>query len=203
MNQAAQAIDWQEAHVRLERLRQALNANAPLAPIEVQRILRQRAQKLAQPLEEAAPVTEVLELLVCSLAGEHYGIDAIHVLEVVPLQGLTPVPCTPPFVLGVVNHRGRILPVLDFRQLFMLAGQESTAGGWVVAVEANGMTFGIFAAAVPGVIRIIADEVAPLTVMRTSEHIPCVRGVTREMIVVLDLEGLTKWPKLLIDDRLD
>src|SRR3990172_12567895 len=115
------------------------------SPEEVKRILRERAEALAKPVEEARTPTEPLELLVFSLAGERYGIETAQVLEVVPLRGLTPVPCTPPFVLGVVNHRGRIRPVLDLRRLFELATPGVPEGGRVVAVEAGGMTFGIFA----------------------------------------------------------
>ena len=89
---------------------------------EVQRILTKRAEALARPLQERQTLAEPLELLVFSLAGERYAVDTAHVQDVVPLREITPLPCTPSFVLGVVNHRGRILPVLDFRRLFGLAG---------------------------------------------------------------------------------
>ncbi|MBI2158723.1 MAG: chemotaxis protein CheW, partial [Candidatus Rokubacteria bacterium] len=85
---------------------------------ETARILQDRARALAKPLEEPSAQGETLDLLVLGLAGERYGIDAAHVLEVVQLPELVPVPCTPPVVLGVVNHRGRVLTVLDLRRLF-------------------------------------------------------------------------------------
>lgn len=173
---------------------------ASRSPQEVKRILRERAQALAKPLEAPAP-TEVLDLLVFFLAGERYGIETAHVLEVVPLRELTPVPCTPSFVLGVINHRGRILPVLDLRRLFELAGQGITEGSRIVAVEAGGMTFGIFADAVAGTVRVGAHEVVPPPTALTGDRQVFIQGVTGEMVAVLDLEALARDPRILVNEE--
>jgi len=170
-------------------------------PEEVKRILRERAKVLARPVEEARTPAEPLELLVLSLTGELYGIETAHVLEVVPLRGLTPVPCTPLFILGVVNHRGRILTVLDLRRLFELAGQGIPEGGRVVAVEAGGMAFGIFADAVAGTIRLGADEVASPPVTLAGDRQVFIRGVTGEMVAVLDLEALARDPRITVNEE--
>ncbi|MBI2161074.1 MAG: chemotaxis protein CheW [Candidatus Rokubacteria bacterium] len=121
-----------------------------LSADETERILRARARALAKPLEEPSAPAETLDLLVLGLAGERYGVDAAHVLEVIQLPELVPVPCTPPVVLGVVNHRGRVLAVLDLRRLFDLAVHEPSKASRAVIVEAAGMTFGIFSDAVEG-----------------------------------------------------
>lgn len=201
MKEARPAIDWEKAHARLEQTRQTIEAGRQPSPEEVRRILRDRAQALAKPSEETPTPTEVLDLLVFSLARERYGIEAPHVLEVVPLRELTPVPCTPPFVLGVVNHRGRILPVLDFRRLFGLAGQGITEGGRVVAVEAGGMTFGIFADAVAGTVRVGVPEIASPPMGLAGNRQAFVRGVTPGMVAVLDLEALAQDPRILVNEE--
>jgi len=170
-------------------------------PEEVKRILRERAEALAKPMEEARTPAEPLELLVFSLAGERYGIETAHVLEVVPLRGLTSVPCTPPFLLGVVNHRGRILPVLDLRRLFELAGQGIAKGGRVVAVAVGGMAFGIFADAVAGSVRLGADEVAPPPVSLARDRQAFIRGITGGMVAVLDLEALASDPRITVNEE--
>ncbi len=201
MKKAGPAIDWQEAHARLERTRRTLEAGRDRPPEEVRRILRDRARALARPAEEASAPTEVLELLVFSVAGERYGVETTHVLEVMPLRGLTPVPCTPPFVLGVVNHRGRILPVLDLRSLFGLAAQGIPERSRVVAVEAGGLTFGIFTEAVAGTLRIRAHEVAPPPATLARDRQAFIRGVTGEMVAVLDLEALVRDPRITVRDE--
>lgn len=201
MQEAQLAIDWEKARARLEQTRWALEAGGELPRDEVKRILRERAQALAKPLEEAPTPAEGLELLVFSLAGERYGIETAHVLEVLPLRDLIPVPRTPSFVLGVVNHRGRILPVLDLRRLFDLAGQEVAERSRVVAVEAGGMTFGVFAEAVIGTVAVGADEVAPPPVILTRDRQAFLRGVTGEIVAVLDLEALARDPRITVNDE--
>lgn len=201
MQEAQLAIDWEKARARLEQTRWAVEAGGELPRDEVKRILRERAQALAKPLEEAPTPAEGLELLVFSLAGERYGIETAHVLEVLPLRDLIPVPRTPSFVLGVVNHRGRILPVLDLRRLFDLAGQEVAERSRVVAVEAGGMTFGVFAEAVIGTVAVGADEVAPPPVILTRDRQAFLRGVTGEMVAMLDLEALARDPRITVNDE--
>lgn len=170
-------------------------------PEEVERILRERARELARPLVDAPVATDTLELLVFSLAGERYGVETASVLEVIPLRDLTPVPCTPPFVLGVVNHRGRILPVLDLRRLFDLPGQGMTEGNRVVVAEAGGMTFGIFADAVAGTLRVGADEVVASPVTLTADRRTFVQGVTGDMVAVLDLNALARDPRTSVNEE--
>jgi len=201
MNEARRAIDWDRTYARLEEVRRTLDASGNLPPDEVTRVLRARAQALAKPLDEAPTRAEARELLVFSLAVERYGIEAAHILEVVPVMELTPVPCTPPFVLGVMNHRGRILPVLDLRRLFELGGQGVPAGGRVAAVEAGGMTFGVFAEAVIGTVTVGAHQVAPPPVVLTGDRQALIEGVTGEMVAVLDLEALARDPRIVVNDE--
>ena len=201
MNETRPTVNWQAAYSRLEQTRRTLETGGSLPPEEVKRILRDRAQALAKPLAEARTPAEVLDLLLFSLAGERYGIETAYVLEVIPLRELTPVPCTPPFILGVVNHRGRILPVLDLRRLFELPGQGVTAGGPVVAVEAGGMTFGISADAVSGVERIGAHEVAPPPAASAGDRQAFLLGVTGEMVAVLDMEKIASDKKIVVHEQ--
>jgi len=197
----ADRVQWQAAYSRLEQTRRTLEAGGSLPSEEVKRILRDRAQALAKPLAEARTPAEVLDLLVFSLAGERYGIETTYVLEVIPLRELTPVPCTPPVILGVVNHRGHILPVLDLRRLFELPGQGVTEGGQVVAVEAGGMTFGVFTDSVAGTIRVAADKIALPPVTLTGDRHAFIRGVTGEMIAVLDFEALARDPRIVVNQE--
>jgi len=201
MKEPRPAIDWQEAYARLERARRALETGWERSPEETQRILGARARALAKPREEAPTASEVLDLLIFSLAGERYGIETAHVLEAVPLRELTPVPCTPPLVLGVLNHRGRILPVLDLRRLFELAGRGVPEGSKLVAVEAARMTFGIFVDAVAGTMRVGSHEVAPPPGALAGERQAPIRGVTREMIAVLDLAALARDPRIAVNEE--
>lgn len=201
MNEERARIDWQEVHDRLERARRALEAGDEPAPEEARRLLRERAQALARPREEVSTPTDVVELLVFALGAERYGIETRHVLEVVRLRGLTPVPCTPPFVLGVMSHRGRILAVLDLRTLLDLAGRGIAEGSQVVAVEAGGMAFGIVADAVGEGIRVAGDGLAPPPAALVGGGHAFIRGVTAGMVAVLDVEAMARDPRITVNEE--
>jgi len=203
MSETRGKIDWQEVHARLEQERRAVEATERLSLEEASRILKERARALARPVEEAVTQAEGLELLVFSVGAERYGIETDHVVEVIPLRELTPVPCTPASILGVVNHRGRILPVLDLRRLFDLADQGVAEGSRVVAVEARGMTFGIFAGAVTGTVRIGVEEVAPSPATSAADRQGLIRGVTGEMVAVLDLDALSRDPRITVNEEVN
>ena len=91
----------------------------PPSAFDATQILRARARVLARPRKQAPATETLLELLEFRLARERYAVEVRYVREVYPLKDLTPLPSTPPFVLGVVNVRGRILPVLDSARKFL------------------------------------------------------------------------------------
>ncbi len=201
MKEERPKIDWQEAYARLERARRALEAGGELPPEEARRVLSKRAQALARPSEDASLPTVPLDLLVLSLGAERYGIETVHVIDVLRLPELTRVPCTPPFLLGVINHRGRIVPVLDLQRLLGRAGSGATAESRVVTVEAGGMTFGIVAAAVAGSIRVGAGDLAPPPPALVGSGPSLVRAVTAEMVAVLDVDALVRDPRIVVNEQ--
>lgn len=204
MKEAERGIDWPKAYARLEATRRTLDAAIKRSPEEAGRILRERAKTLAKPFEEPTPRGEVLDLLVFSLAGERYAVETSFVLEVVPRRDLTPVPCTPPTIQGVVNHRGRIIPIIDFRRLLALPGQEGGERSWVVVVEAERMMFGIGTEAVVGTIRIQASDLAPPPRTLAGDHQAFTKGVTGktgEMVVVMDLVTLARDPRITVNEK--
>lgn len=197
--QAAPGINWNEIYTRLEEARQALEGER-FGPEEARRILTKRAQTLAQAPQDLQTPIEEVELLVFSLAKERYGVDPSHILDVAPVQRLTPIPGTPAFVLGVMNYRGQLRPVLDLRRVLDPGGPGS-AGKSVVAVEVNGMMFGILCDAVVGMIRVGTEEILSAPAALGTGQRAYVRGVTRDMVTVLDLEALTRDPRIVVNDE--
>ena len=169
-------------------------------PGDVARILRERAQALARPAAHAEAPADALDLLVFSLSGERYAIELGSALQVVPLRGVTPVPCTPTFVLGVINHRGRILAVLDLRRLWNLPGA-STPSGRIVVVEAGDTTLGIFAEAIEGTVPVEAGQLTAPPVALAGGQPVFIRGVTADMVAVLDLGALARDPRITVCDE--
>ncbi|MBI1894552.1 MAG: purine-binding chemotaxis protein CheW [Candidatus Rokubacteria bacterium] len=194
-------INWQEIYAQLEQQREALEAGGP-PPEEVKRILTARAKALAEVREQSQSPAEVLELLVFSIDREHYGVEPIHVSDVAALRRFAPIPGTPPFVLGVMNHRSGLRAVLDLRRLLDHGGEARTEGKWVVGVEAGETMFGIACDAVAGIVRIGTHELAPPPATLSAGRRAFVRGVTADMVTVLDLEALARDPRIVVNDEM-
>ena len=191
---------WEEVRRRMDAVGRAMEAAAHPPPEAIRRVLEDRARRLAQPAEAGA-LPETRELLVFTLAGARYAIDPAHAQEVMPLRDLVPVPCTPPQVLGVVNHRGRVLPVLDLGPVLDLPGVGPLQERQVLVVEAAGMVFGLVADAVAGVESRGAPEIAPQPPARAAQHPAFIKGVTSDMVAILDLAILMQDPRMLVDEE--
>ena len=162
------------------------------------RAMRGRAITQHRPtqLQHGAAAGESLEILEFRLAYESYAIEACFVREVCPLKDFTPVPCTPPFVLGIVNVRGQILSVIDLKKFFELPEKGLSDLNKVIVAHNRDIEFGILADAVAGVRAIpVADIQAPLPTL-TGIRQDYLKGVTRDRLVVLD------GAKLLSDSRM-
>jgi purine-binding chemotaxis protein CheW len=169
-----------------------------LSPAE---ILRSRARALARPTERIPPVDTLIELLEFRLAQERYAVETVYVREVYPLRNLTPLPCVPPFVLGVVNVRGQILPVLDIKKFFGLPEQGLTDLHRIVVVRDNGIELGLLADVVVAVRSIPVESLQSSLPTLTEIRAEYLKGVTAERLVVLDLARILADPKIVIHEE--
>ena len=167
---------------------------------EADRILRARARALAHPPSPAAPST-MLELLEFRLASERYAVESRLVQEVHPLRDLTPVPCTPPFVLGIVNVHGRILPVLDLKKFFDLPERGLTDLHRIILVRGNDLELGLLADVIVGVRSVEADSLQPSLPTLTGIRADFLKGVSDERLVVLDLDRILLDPKIIVHEE--
>jgi purine-binding chemotaxis protein CheW len=167
-----------------------------MSPAEERKILHARAQALAREPDREKGEEASLEVLEFLLASETYGIEMSCVRETLPLKDLTPVPCTPPFVLGLIGVRGQILSVIDIRKFFDLPEKGLTDLNRVIIVHDERMEFGILADAVIGVRTVPLAGLLPSLPTLTGVREEYLRGVTKERLVVLDGR------KLLNDERL-
>jgi purine-binding chemotaxis protein CheW len=125
-------------------------------------VLRERAAALA--VRPPAPVAgDTIRIVEIRLAGERWGIEPSFIREIAALTTLTPIPCTPPWVPGIVSIRGEIVSLIDLRRFFDLRSGGLSDLDKVIVLEQGGMTFGILADAV-GAMRTLpmADLLPPL-----------------------------------------
>lgn len=194
-------IDWREIGRRMETSRVAIERIWAPAAEDTRRILRERATALAWetvPAEAAGASIEVIEF---SLAHERYAIATECVRGVDPLESLTPLPCTPSFVLGIVNVRGEILSVIDLKKFFDLPEKGLTDLNKVIVIESADMVFGIVADAVSGVRRILHTDIQSSLPTLTGIRGDYLLGVTGERVVILDAAKLLSDQKLIVQEQ--
>ena len=170
---------------------------------DAKQILRARAHALARTPPLSPRADTLLELLEFHLAQERYAVETRYVREVHPLKDLTPLPCTPRFVLGIVNVRGRILPVLDFKKFFGLPEKGLTDLHRVILVGANNLELGLLADVVVGVRSIPVDSLQPSLATLTGVRSDYLKGVTAERLVVLDLARILADPKIIVHEEVE
>lgn len=162
-------------------------------------VLRARAKALAQREPLAARAGSMLEVLEFALAHERYAVETRLLGDVVPLRDLAPLPGMPPFLRGIVNVRGRILPVLDVKRFFDLPDEGITDLHCIIVVEGSGMAFGLLADVVVGVRQISVDDLQPSLPTLSGIRAEYLQGVTPERLIVLDLVRILADPRLVVD----
>jgi len=167
------------------------------------RILHERAVALARPPPASAAPHGSLELLEFRLASERYAVETRHVVEVHPLRDLTPLPGTPPFIRGIVNLRGRILPVLDLKKFFDLPEQGVTDLHRIIVVRGNDLEFGLLADVVASVCRVAAETLTPALPTLSQIGAEFLKGVSDQRLVVLDLDRICADPRIVVHDEVD
>lgn len=163
-------------------------------------ILLARARLLAQEPEQEE-TAEQIEVVTFLLAHETYGIETAFVREVYPLKDLTPLPCTPAFVAGIVNVRGQVMSVVDIKKFFELPEQGLTDLNKVVILSDGIMEFGILADAIVGVRNIPLRGIQPALPTLTGVREDYLRGVTAERLVILDAAKLLTDSNIVIHEE--
>jgi purine-binding chemotaxis protein CheW len=112
---------------------------------------------------ESAKSQRAGKYLTFELAREEFGIQVLQVREIMGIQDVTAVPQTPAYVKGVINLRGKVIPVIDLRRKFSLPDVEYTARTCIIVVQVNrsatSMLMGIIVDAVSEVLNVAASDI--------------------------------------------
>ncbi len=133
------------------------------------------------------------QLVVFDLANEVYGMDIGVVLEIIRMQEITKVPRTPEFVEGIINLRGKIIPVVDLRKRFSLPVTDETADNRIVVVDIDGQGIGMVVDAVAEVMRINSGSIEPPSEAITTQESDYLLGIAKlddKLIILLDMNKL-------------
>jgi purine-binding chemotaxis protein CheW len=189
-------VDWNEVRQKLADSQQQAATEKAVSPDKMKSILEARSRALSQSTEIQAG--ESMQLVVFSLANETYGLATDYVREVQPLHQVSPVPCTPDLVVGVINIRGSIYSVIDIRSFFGVEQKEITELTKVILVNAAGLEVGILADDVKGATSIPLAEIKSALDAQSGIKDEYVQGVTKDMLIILNLEALLRDERIIV-----
>jgi purine-binding chemotaxis protein CheW len=170
---------------------------------EKNKILRARAMDLAREPELQSTAEKTVEIVEFLLAHEKYGIESSYVREICPLKELTMVPCTPSFVLGIINVRGQILSIIDIKKFFGLPERGLTNLNKVIILHNDKMEFGVLADLIVGVRSIAVSQVQPSLPTLTGIREQYLKGITNETIVILDAGKLLSSTTMTVHEEVE
>ena len=178
--------------------------DAPAAAADdVGAVLRARARALARRESAGTADERSIEALSFLLADETYAIETPFIREVYPLTELTPVPCTPDFIRGIINVRGRILTVVDIRGFFDLPGKGMTDLDRVIILHAGAMELGILADEIIGIGDIPGGDLHPPPPGASATRMGYFKGVAADGRILLDVEELLADPRLVVQEEVE
>lgn len=149
-------------------------------------------------MSNAVSHDEERQLVVFELASEIYGIDIKTVREIIRMQKITYVPDAPAYVEGMINLRGRVIPVVDLRRRFGLTVAEASPEMRILVVDIAGEDIGVIVDAVTEVKRIAGAAVQRDALVATTDQAYYLEGIAKlgdQLLILLDLErALVKAP---------
>jgi purine-binding chemotaxis protein CheW len=143
--------------------------------------------------DENAGVNAIMQLVTFTLGNEEFALDILKVQEINRMVEITKVPKAPNFVEGVINLRGKVIPIVDIRKKFHLNFKESTKDTRIIVVNILGKTIGLIVDSVSEVLRINSNTIQPpppLVASLDSDYIKGVGKLDDRLIILLDIDKI-------------
>jgi len=139
--------------------------------------------------------TQKDKYLTFTVGSEDYGIDISHVTEIIGIQKITDVPDMPDYIKGVINLRGKVIPVMDVRLRFRMPSRQYDDRTCIIVVDVNGSAIGLVVDTVKEVVDVPPSqiELPPEVVERTAQQYLKGLGKLGEQVkILLDVEKLVR-----------
>lgn len=130
-----------------------------------------------------------------AIGNEEYGISIHSVQEISRLKDITPLPNTPNYILGILNLRGHVIPIIDPRLKFGLSAQEYSKSAVIIIFESLGKTVGMVVDRISDVLTINKENIEDTPTMAMDIDTQFLSGVGRtgeRFIIILDVESFFK-----------
>jgi purine-binding chemotaxis protein CheW len=138
---------------------------------------------------------ELIQLVSFMLADEEYGVEVLKVREIIRMPTITKMPNVPQHVEGIINLRGKVIPIISMRRRFNLMESENSSQTRIIIMDVVGNLTGFIVDAVSEVIRIHSSEIQPPPSMVLSggvsqEFITGVFNHAERLLIIMDIDRM-------------
>jgi purine-binding chemotaxis protein CheW len=136
---------------------------------------------------------ELIQLVTFHLEREEFGVDILKVQEINRMVKITRVPQAPHYCEGVINLRGKVIPVIDLRKKFEMEVEEWTKNTRIIVCNVDGTVIGMIVDAVEEVLRIPSSTIEPAPEIATSVNSDYIKGVAKleeRLLIFLDISRI-------------
>jgi purine-binding chemotaxis protein CheW len=133
------------------------------------------------------------------LGAEEYGVEILKVCEILGMMPITSVPRTPEFIRGVINLRGKVIPIVDLRAKFGMESVQEMPETCVIVVHVRGIEMGIVVDKVSEVVNLAAADIEPIPSFGIEVNTDCILGMGKcqgKIKILLDIERALSAPSL-------
>ncbi len=197
------AIGGREIYRRIETARMALEQGFLHTRKEKKEILKARAQRLAAEPVKKWEAEDGIDVVEFTLAHERYAFVSKYVREVFPFTEFTPVPCTPAFVLGIINVHGQILSVLNVKKFFGIPEKGITNLNKAIILQSSDMEVGVLADSVAGMRNVPRRDLLPALPTLVGIGEEYLLGITKDRLIILDAEKLLADKGIIVHEQVD
>ncbi|HEY3999591.1 MAG TPA: chemotaxis protein CheW [Candidatus Xenobia bacterium] len=187
-------VDWQKVHAQLQATGDAILRGGSPSPEQRRSILRERAQELSQVEAQPPAGLHYMQVVGFRLGTRSFAVDASIVAEVYSYREIVPVPCTPAYILGLINARGQILSVADLKIFLGLTPTEPTRESKIMVWHSPYVEFGVLVDALYDVKEIVLES------MGQQDKGDFVLGMTPDGVSVVDARRLMADRRLVIGE---
>lgn len=170
-----------------------------MTPEFAQRILEERARRLAAVPPTPASPANTLELVIFTLGKERYALEARHVREVRRVPEFTPLPGAPAHLLGVINLRGHIVPLFGLHEFLRLPARQAADQARILVLGADDIDLAVLVDSVADVVRLPLEQLLEPPASLDGNLRPCLRGVTADALIVFEGRALLADPRLTLE----
>ncbi|NJD36974.1 MAG: purine-binding chemotaxis protein CheW [Geobacter sp.] len=141
--------------------------------------------------ETKSSSNKLIQLVSFTLDQEEYGVDVLHVREIIRMPAITKMPNTPYFVEGIISLRGKVIPIICLRKRFGLPDQDANQQTRIMVMDISGGLLGFVVDSVAEVIRIRSEEIQPppplISGSVTSDVISGVFDHAGHLLIIMDI----------------